>query len=105
MIQNGEKLETEFIIIPMVELPLAAMEDHVCPFGRFAWTTCCTHATTAVVAMTMTTAVTLVAAAVMVMVKVRTMATAATAATALVMAAIVARMPAETAVATASLHL
>jgi hypothetical protein len=26
-IQNGEKLETEFIKIPMVDIPLGAMED------------------------------------------------------------------------------
>merc|ERR1712025_905175 len=29
-IQNGESLETEFIQIPMVDLPLGATEDRVC---------------------------------------------------------------------------
>ncbi len=79
-------METECIMIPMVDLPLGAMENCVCPFGGFAQTMCCTCATTAVAEMmTMTavtltmTAVTLGAAAVMVMAKVRTMAMVATA--------------------------
>ena len=29
-IQNGEEIETEFIKIPMVDLPLGATEDRVC---------------------------------------------------------------------------
>jgi hypothetical protein len=71
-------------MIRMVELPLGAMENCVCPFGGFAQTMCCTCATTAAAAMmTMTavtlttTAVTSAAAAVMVTAKVRTMAIAA----------------------------
>jgi hypothetical protein len=57
-IQNGEKLETELIKIPMVDLPLGATENCVCPFKGFAWTTCCACATTAVAAMMMANAVT-----------------------------------------------
>ncbi len=93
-IQNGEKLETELIKIPMVDLPLGAMENCVCPFGGFAWTTCCVCATTAVAAMTTTNAVTSAVAVVMVMAKVGTMMTASMT---LVMAAMVARMTAVTA--------
>ncbi len=93
-IQNGKKLETELIKIPMVDLPLGAMENCVCLFGGFARTTCCACAATAVVAMTMTNTVTSVVAAVMVTAKLRTMATAAMA---LVMAAMVARTTAVTA--------
>jgi hypothetical protein len=77
-------LEAECIMISMVDLPLGATENHVCPFGGFALTMCCTRATTAVAAMMMMTAVTLTttavtsaAAAVMVTAKVRTMAMAA----------------------------
>jgi hypothetical protein len=64
------KLETEFIKIPFLDLPLGAMKDHVCPFGGFARTMCCMCATMATVGMTMmTTSVTLAAVAVMVMAK------------------------------------
>ncbi len=101
-IQNGKKLEIEFIEIPMVHIPLGATENCVCPFGGFAWATCCACATRAVVAMTTTNAVTLAVAAVMVTAKLRTMATAAIA---LVMAATVARMTAVTAAMMATLHL
>ncbi len=76
MIQNGEKMKTELIKIPMVDLPLGAMKNCVCPFGGSAWTTCCACATTAVVVMTRTNAVTLTVAVVMVMAKVGTMTTA-----------------------------
>jgi hypothetical protein len=70
VIKNGEKLETEFIKIPFVDLPLGARKDHVCPFGGFVRTTCCACAKMATTAMTMTTtAVTLEAVAVMVMAK------------------------------------
>jgi hypothetical protein len=93
-IQNGEKLETEFIKIPMVHLPLGATENCVCPFGGFARTTCCACATTAVAAMITTNTVTSAVAAVMVTMKLRMMTTAAMA---LVMAAMVARMTAVTA--------
>ena len=93
-IQNGENLETELIKIPMVHLPLGAIENHDCPFGGFAQTTCCSCATTAVAAMTMTNVVTSATAAVMVMAKVRTMTTAAMAS---VMVAMVARTTAVTA--------
>jgi hypothetical protein len=65
-----KKLKTEFIKIPFVDLPLGAMEDHVCPFGGSAQTMCCECATMAAAATTtMMTAVTPVAAAVMVVVK------------------------------------
>jgi ABC-type bacteriocin/lantibiotic exporter with double-glycine peptidase domain len=75
-IQNGKKLETELIKIPMVHLPLGAMENR--RFGGFARTTYCVCATrTIVAAMAMTIIVTLVVAAVMVMVKVGTMTMAA----------------------------
>ena len=89
VIQNGEKLETELIKIPMVHLPLGATENCVCPFGGFARTTCCACATTAVAVMTTTNAMTLAVAVVMVMAKVGTMTTATMA---LVMVAMVARM-------------
>ncbi len=102
VIQNGEKLETELIKIPMVHLPLGAMENRVCPFGGFAWTTCCACATMAVAAMTTTTEATSAVAAVMVTVKVRIMATVAMAS---VMAAMVARNAAVTAAVMANLHL
>ncbi len=36
-IQNGEKLEAEFIDIPMVDLPQGTAENCVCSFGGFAW--------------------------------------------------------------------
>jgi hypothetical protein len=88
-IQNGEKLETEFIEIPMLDLPIGAAENPVCLFGGFPWTMCCACATAAVAAMTTMNAVTLVVAAVMVMSKVGTMMTAAMA---LVMVAMAARM-------------
>ncbi len=101
-IQNGDKLETELIKIPMVDLLLVAAENHVCLFGGFTLTTCCTCATTAVAAMTTTNAVTLAAAAVMVTAKVRTMALAAMA---LMTAAMVARATAMTAAATVNLRL
>jgi hypothetical protein len=94
VIQNGEKLETELIKIPMVHLPLGATENCVCLFGGFARTMCCARATTAVVAMTKTNTVTSAVAAVMVTVKLRRMATAAMV---LVMAAMVARTTAVTA--------
>jgi hypothetical protein len=93
-VQNGEKLETELIKIPMLDLPLGATENCVCPFGDFARTMCCMCATTAVAEMTTTNTVTSAVAAVMVMAKLRTMATAAMA---LVMAAMVARTTAVTA--------
>jgi hypothetical protein len=99
-IQNGQKMETELIKIPMVDLPLGAMENCVCPFGGFAWTTCCACATLAVAVMTTTNAVTLAVAAVMVMVKVGTMTTVAMA---LVMVAMAARMTVVTVV--VNLHL
>jgi hypothetical protein len=99
-IQNGEKLETEFIEIPMVDLPLGAAENRVCSFGDFAWTMCCACATMAVAAMTTTNAVTSAVAAVMVMAKVGTMTMVAMA---LVMVAIAARMTVVTVV--ANLHL
>ncbi len=92
-IQNGEKLETELIKIPMVDLPLGATESCVCPFGGFERTMCCACATTAVAAMMTANTVTLAVAAVMVMAKLRMMATAAMA---LVMAAMVARTTAVT---------
>jgi hypothetical protein len=101
-VQNGEKLETELIKIPMVHLPLGATENCVCPFGGFARTTCCACATTAVAAMTMLNAVILAVAAVMVTAKLRTMATAAMA---LVTMAMVARTTAVTAAVMANLHL
>jgi hypothetical protein len=95
-IQNGEKMETELIKILMVDLPLGATENCVCPFGGFAWTTCCTCATTAVAVMTTTNAVTSAVAVVMVMAKVGTMTTAAMA---LVTVAMAARMTVVTVVA------
>jgi hypothetical protein len=101
-IPNGEKLETELIKIPMVNLPSGATENHICLFGGFARTTSCACATTAVVAMRMTNTVTSAVAAVMVMVKLRTMATAAMV---LVMAAMVARMTAVTVLVIANLGL
>ncbi len=88
VIENGEKLETELIKIPMVHLPLGATENCVCLFGGFARTMCCACATMAVAAMMTTNTVTLALAAVMVTAKLRTMATVAMA---LVMAAMVAR--------------
>ncbi len=101
-LQNGENLETELIKIPMVDLPLGAMENCVCPFGGFAWTMCCACATTAVAAMMTTNTVTSAVAAVMVMAKLRTMVMAAMA---LVMEAILARMTAVTVAVIANLHL
>jgi hypothetical protein len=95
-IQNGEKMEAELIKIPMVDLPLGATKNCVCPFGGFAWTTCCTCATTAVVVMTTMNAVTLAVAVVMVMAKVGTMTTAAMV---FVMVAMAARMTVVTVVA------
>ncbi len=41
VIQNGEKLETEFIEISMVDLPSGAAKNCVCLFGGFAWTIYC----------------------------------------------------------------
>jgi hypothetical protein len=99
-IQNGEKMETEIIKIPMVDLHLGAMKNCVCPFGGFAWTTSCACATTAVAVMTTTNAVTSAVAVVMVMAKVGTMMMAAMA---LVMVAMAARMTVVTVV--ANLHL
>jgi hypothetical protein len=96
------KLETEFIKISMVDLPLGTTENCVCLFGGFTQTICCTCATTAVVAMTTTNEVTTVVAAVMVMRKVRMIVTALIA---LVTVAMVARTPAVTAAAMANLLL
>ncbi len=95
-IQNGEKIETEFIEIPMLDLPLGATKNCVCLFGGFAWTTCCACATMAVAVMMTTNIVTSVVAVVMVMAKVGTMTTAAMG---LVMVAMAARMTVVTVVA------
>jgi hypothetical protein len=88
-IKNGEKLETEFIEIPMVDLLQGAAENHVCLFGGLAWTMCCACATTAVAGMMMTNAVTSTVATVMVIAKVGMMMTLAMA---LVTVAMTARM-------------
>ncbi len=40
VIQNGEKLESECIMIRMVDLPFSAAENRVCPFGGFEQTRC-----------------------------------------------------------------
>jgi hypothetical protein len=48
------KTESEFIPIPLVDLPIGAMEDCDCPFGDFAQTTCCACVTTAAAATTTT---------------------------------------------------